>query len=376
MKKVAVLLSLVLALGLVFAACAPAAPAEPSDAPQQSDDAAEPSAEPAVEPAKEGNESDVKALKVGLSNTFMYPWRAQMIDDMERTVEFYKGKGLVSEFTVQNAGADVNAQIAQIRNFINSGVDVLLINPMSADALNPVAEEAVEKGITVVALDQAITAKGVFNITIDHYDWGYQLADHLAQELGGKGQVGIISGLDGHPASDARVEGQKAALAQYKDIELVNTVQGGWDIPGAQKAANSLLAAYPNLAGIATQDGMVIGVMNAAKTANRNDLKMTGETQVAVLKAWKALKDNGDFSTFGIVNPPGIGATALGIAVRLAQGKTFTGEVQEGNIYYYPIKTTVDNSNFDEFFAALEGRPDSYYPDEWHTEEELDALFE
>ena len=318
----------------------------------------------------------IEPLKIGLSNTFMYPWRAQMIDDLEREIAYYQGKGWVSDFTIQNAGADLSTQISQIRNFMASEVDILLINPMSADGLNPVVEEALAQGITVISMDQAITAEGVLNITINHYDWGYQLADWLANALGGEGEVAIITGIDGHPASDARVQGEKDALAQYEGIELVNVVQGGWDVPGAQAAAGTLLTSYPNLAGIATQDGMVLGVMNAAKAANRPDLMMTGETQVAVLKAWSQLKEENGFSSFGIVNPPGIGATALGIAIRIVQGKNFIGEVDEGNIWYYPVKTTVDNNNLDEFLASLDGRPDVYYPDEWLSSDEVDQLFE
>ena len=346
---------------LLINGCAPAA--EPV--------AEEPAAAPAEEPAEH------QPLKIGLSNTFMYPWRAQMIDNMEREVAYYQGKGWVSDFTVQNAGADLSTQISQIRGFISSEVDVILINPMSADGLNPVAEEAVQNGIVVVSMDQAITAEGVLNITIDHYDWGYQLADWLAQELDAEGEVAIITGIDGHPASDDRAEGQKDAFAKYEGIEIVNVVEGGWDVPGAQSAASSLLTSHPNLAGIATQDGMVLGVINAARAANRiEDIKMTGETQVAALRVWQELKEGFGFSTFGIVNPPGIGATSLGIAVRLAQGKNFTGEVDENNIWYYPVERTVDNSSIDEFLVELDGRPDVYYPDEWLSSDEVDLLFE
>ena len=378
-RRISIVLAVLILVSVCLAGCQQQAPA-PAPATQQTEKATEkPTEKPADKPAASSEaaqpKAEVKPLKVGLSNTFMFPWRAQMIDDIERLMDYYKGKGWVSGLTIQNAGVDVNTQISQIRNLVNSGVNILLINPISADALNPVAEEAVAKGVIVVAFDQAITAKGVFNVTIDHYTWGYELADWECKKLGGKGNVAIITGLDGHPASDARVKGQKDAIAKYPGIKLLNTVQGGWEVPGAQKAANTLLASYPQLNGIITQDGMVLGVINAAKTAKRKDLVTTGETQVAVLKVWKELKEKEKFETFGIVNPPGIGATALGIAVRMAQGKKFTGKVETGNIYYYPIKTKVDNSNFDEFYAKFDGRPDSYYPDEWAQEDDLDALF-
>jgi ribose transport system substrate-binding protein len=320
-------------------------------------------------------------LKVGLSNTFMYPWRAQMIDDVLRVFENYKGKGWVQgDLIIQHAGTDTNSQIAQIRNMVNSGVNVLLINPISADGLNEVTEEAVAKGVVVIAFDQAITAKGVYNVTIDHYKWAYQFADWLANAINKHGEIAYIEGLPGHPANDDRVRGWKAALAQYPEIKIVGTAVGNWDNPGAQKAASQLIATNPNLKGILSMDGMAVGIYNALRSANKLDkIVSTGETQVAVLKSWLEIKEQyPDFVSFGLVNPPGIAATALGFAVRVAQGKQFVGELVNGNTYLYNVSKKVDESNFQAFFneyVVTEGRPDSYYPDEWMNEDELDALF-
>jgi ribose transport system substrate-binding protein len=382
MKKVTWIMVMVLAAVMVLTACAPAAPPatqEPSAAAPT--EAVESQAAPESQAVQETPVEAPKAFKVGLSNTFMYPWRAQMIDDMLRVFENYKGKGWVEgDLIIQHAGTDTNAQITQIRNMVNDGVNILLINPISADGLNEVVEEAVAAGVLVVAFDQAISAEGVYNVTIDHYTWGYQFADWICQEMGGEGDLAYIEGLPGHPANDDRVAGWKDAIAKYPGIKIVGTAVGNWDNPGAQKAASQLIATNPNLKGILTMDGMALGAYNALRSAKKLDkIKVTGETQVAVLNEWsKILGEYPDFKSFGIVNPPGIGATALGFAVRLAQGKTFTGEWIDGNTYYYDAKVKVDASNFADFYnqyVLTEGRPDSYYPDEWLSEEDLDALF-
>ena len=59
---------------------------------------------------------------------------------------------------------DVTAQIAAIRNMINRGFDVIIINPNSQTALNPVIEEAVEQGIIVIVVDQEVTAPNAINV--------------------------------------------------------------------------------------------------------------------------------------------------------------------------------------------------------------------
>lgn len=389
MKKVVFVLAVLLVVVFAFTACAPQAQEESSSAaveesssaaPEESSEAPSESATGESEPSADAS-GDVKPLKVGLSNTFMYPWRAQMIDDVTRVFENYKGRGWVEgDLIIQHAGTDTNAQITQIRNMVNDGIDVLLINPISADGLNEVAEEAVAKGVLVVAFDQAISAEGVYNVTIDHYTWGFQFADWLCKAIGEEGQVAYIEGLPGHPANDDRVRGWDDALAQYPGIELVGSAVGNWDNPGAQKAASQLIATNPDLKGIISMDGMAVGIFNALKSAKKLDsIVTTGETQVAGLKEWQAiLEEYPEFESFGIVNPPGIAATALGFAVRLAQGKEFNGEWTNGSTYLYDVSKYVDKDNFAAFYeeyVVTEGRPDSYYPDEWMSEEDLDALF-
>ncbi|MDZ7837315.1 MAG: substrate-binding domain-containing protein [Actinomycetota bacterium] len=54
--------------------------------------------------------------------------------------------------------------MSQIRLLINSGVDLLLINPNSQSALNPVIEEAVEKGILVINFDQNVTSEESYQV--------------------------------------------------------------------------------------------------------------------------------------------------------------------------------------------------------------------
>ncbi|MGI5849859.1 MAG: substrate-binding domain-containing protein [Christensenellales bacterium] len=382
MKKISWMMVVVLFAAFVLAACTPATVPEAEPTAAAPAEITTPASVPEASATEDTSTPEaVKPLKVGLSNTFMFPWRAQMIDDMQRVFENYKGRGWVEgELIIQHAGTDVNAQITQIRNMVNDGIDVLLINPISADGLNEVAEEALAKGVLVVAFDQAISAEGVYNVTIDHYTWGYGFADWLCKAMSEEGELAYIEGLPGHPANDDRVRGWNDAIEKYPNIEIVSTAVGNWDNPGAQKAASQVIATNPNLKGILSMDGMAVGVFNALRSAKKLDsIITTGETQVACLKEWQAiLEEHPNFISYGTVNPPGIGATALGFAVRLAQGKEFTGEWINGNTYYYAAGVTVDENNFQDFYnkyVVTEGRPDSYYPDEWLSEEDLDALF-
>lgn len=312
---------------------------------------------------------------IGVSNGYIgNGWRTQMLDSIEDLAAFYEGQGLVDDVIIQNAGVDVNTQIAQIRNMINSGVDLLMIDPNSETALNPVIEEAKAAGIPVIAFDAPVDNDYALNVVIDQAEWGKKLAEWFVEQLGGSGDIVIVSGIAGHPANVNRLIGMKEVLDQYPDINVLAEVNGNWDQASSQQAMSNLLASYPEIDGVLTQDGMALGVVNAFVAADREIPVVTGELMMGYVKKWKELKDTVGFASFGQNNPPGIGATALGIGVRLLQGKEMKD--LEGNTFYYPVQMNVDNNNLDAVFEEYQFEPDAYFIDEWMSEEQLDALFD
>jgi ribose transport system substrate-binding protein len=319
---------------------------------------------------------------VGVSNGYIgNSWRTQMIDSIEKLGQFYMGQGLIDEIIVQNAGLDTNNQIAQIRNMIAERVDLLLIDPNSETALNPVIEEAVARGITVVVMDQPVTTDECVSVSINQETWGENLAKWLCEELDGSGDIVRIEGLAGHPANVGRVVGMDRILKQYPDVNLLASVNGNWVQAGSQQVMSDLLASYPNIDGVLAQDGMSLGVIQAYEAAGEELPIVTGETQVAFLHKWNELKNNSDFYTYAQNNPPGIGATALGIGIRLLQGKEFKDGVlsttdKYPRVYFYDVKYHITNANFDEYYAEYKDEPPTYFPDEFLSEEELDALFQ
>jgi ribose transport system substrate-binding protein len=321
------------------------------------------------------SEKKTEGFKVGLSNSYIgNNWRTQMIDGFKEMAEEYKSKGIISDYIVQSSGVDVNNQIAQIRNMINAGIDLLVIDPISPTALNPVIEEAHKKGIVVVSSSQAVTSPHAISVLVDQKIWGATLAEWFVEELGGKGDIVIVSGLAGQPANIDRVNGQREVLAEYPNINILTEVNGNWDQAAAQQVASSVIASYPELDGVLTQDSMALGVLQAFLTAEREIPVITGEVMVGYLHLWKKLKDERGFSTIGLNNPPSMVRNALGIGVRLLQGKEFKKPL-DNNKYFYTIKNIVTNDNFEEFYTKHKDKPDTYFPDEWMTEEELDAIF-
>ncbi len=315
---------------------------------------------------------------VGLSNgPFTHSWRVQMIESIQQEFEYYKEQGLVDRLIIQNAGPDVATQIAQIRLLIASGVDILLVNPNSATALNPVMEEAQEAGILVIVYDMNINNPDVLEVCMDQREWMGPITEWLCEKLNYKGDIVYISGIPDQPGDIDRNNAAMEVLAKYPDINLLAQAPGYWDQAAAQQAMSDILASFPKIDGVLTQDGMSLGIIRAFQAAGRPLPFITGETQVAFIKEWKKLKDEIGFESFGIANPPGgTICPALGIGIRLLQGKKLKPEVvSENQVVYIKPTLVVTNENLDEVYEEYKTWADAYYVNGWYSQEELDALF-
>jgi ribose transport system substrate-binding protein len=320
------------------------------------------------------------AYVIGISNPFISSeYRTQMIDELIETNAEYMEEGLTEELVIESFDTDVAGQIEQIESLMNQGVDALLVNPSDAVALNQILEEAVADGILVLSIDQEIEAEGVINVGHDQYEWAKTSAEWFAAKLQ-EGDVVTIEGFIGHPANDLRMSAVADAFAKYPGINVLASESGFWDEATGQQVMSDFLAAYPNLDGYWTQDGMAIGAMEAVIAADPDPLPLpVGEARVKFLKLWKELlEEDPDFETIAVANAPGVNSTALRIAVELLEGKEISDGVlggQFGTTIVIPIPVVVTPDNFDEVYEEYKDLPDSYLLSGIMTREEVLSEF-
>jgi ribose transport system substrate-binding protein len=296
------------------------------------------------------------SFTIGLSNGWVgSEWRTQMIEEAQAAAAAWKDRGVEVKLVIQSSDVDVQGQIAAVRNFINQGVNAIIINPNSPTAFDPIFAQAKARGILVVATDAEVSSKDAMYIGIDQKGWAMQSAEWLAKALGGKGSVVAINGVAGHPANQMRVDGYREVFAKHPDIKILNEANANWDEAQGQQTAQTLLATYPDLNGIWVQDGMAAGAWRAIAASGRKDIAATGEIRVDFLKAWK----EGGYNSGASVNPPGVMASALNVTVLRLQGREFKDGVfggVYGNAIYLPIPF-IDNTNFDAVYESVKDKP-------------------
>jgi ribose transport system substrate-binding protein len=161
------------------AQAAPAAPA--AAAPEGDGDKAPPM-----------SDSDVfRPMKVGmtvqdLSNQI---W-AGSCDALEKLVEGHGG-----EFTYLDCKSNVSTQVSQIENFVASGVDIIVIQPAEANAVEAPLAAARAKGIKVYCWDEDIENADL-SWLIDNYQLGRMIGSEavkwIKDKYDGKAEVAIL----------------------------------------------------------------------------------------------------------------------------------------------------------------------------------------
>src|SRR5689334_21161563 len=107
---------------------------------------------------------------VGVSNTLVgNGWREEMVCSIKAEA---LASGKVSKIILANRNGGPSEQIADLRNLISAGVNIIIVNPSDRKALDPVIKQATDRHIVVVAVDQAVDAPSAYIVTNDQTAYG------------------------------------------------------------------------------------------------------------------------------------------------------------------------------------------------------------
>ena len=166
---------------------------------------------------------------------------------------------------------------------------------------------------------------------------------------------------------------EATASLRRAQVEVLTVANGDWDQATGQQVMSDLLATYPEIDGVWTQDGMAEGVFRALDTADRLDeIQPTGEARVGYMRLWEEAEG---FETIGVVNPPGAAVGALHVAVALLDGEEIDEAALDGNNLYLPIPEFVTVDNFDDVWSEVSEEPDTYSVDEILSHDEILAEY-
>lgn len=200
------------------------------------------------------------------------PWRVQMNADIKKAAAKYPDV----EVIFKDAQNDTLRQRAQVEEFINSGVNLIIISPKEAAPLTPPVAEAYKKGIPVIVLDRKVLGdKFTTFIGADNKKIGKSAGQWIAKRVastvgkGAKANVvelkGLMTSTPGQDRNAGFREGIKGA-----PVNLVFESDMKWLEPEARKEMESALAVNQKIDVVyAHNDPGAHGAYLAAKAAGR-----------------------------------------------------------------------------------------------------------
>ncbi len=145
---------------------------------------------------------------------------------------------------------DMNAMIAAFEQAIAKKPNGIVVVGFE-DTLVPIVDKAIAEGIPVVTVDADLpTSKRLSFVGTGNYTAGFTGGKYLAEALGGKGKVALMT-KPGQSNLEERIRGYQEALATFPEIEVVQIADTQSDPIVAAQAAGTLLQKFPDLAGIA-----------------------------------------------------------------------------------------------------------------------------
>jgi ribose transport system substrate-binding protein len=180
---------------------------------------------------------------------------------------------------------DVAKQQNQVKDFLVRKVAAIVLTPCDSKAIGASIREANAAGIPVFTADIACLAPGaqvVCHVATDNYSGGKQAGEALIEAIGRKGDVAILD----FPVVESvmlRTKGFDEFVAQANasgkaDVRVVARIPGGGAKDQSFKAAEDLIQAHSDLAGIfAINDPSALGAFAALEKAGKaRQVKLVG----------------------------------------------------------------------------------------------------
>lgn len=189
-----------------------------------------------------GNAEAAEKHKIFLSMSYIgNDWQAEAAN-MVKAMAAHKSMADKVDLQVQVAGPNAQRQIQQINAMVQAGAKAIVVFPISPTALNQVVKNACDKGVLVFAYDAEITEPCAYNISIDQEEAGRVTAQWLADKLGGKGDIVVLTGVPGTSVDNLRTKAAKEVFAKYPDIKIVGEAVGMWSQAVARTELSKILA--------------------------------------------------------------------------------------------------------------------------------------
>lgn len=240
------------------------------------------------------------------------------------------------EVKVINGHNDIGQMNSGMDQLITEKVGAILLAPSDQDSMIPAVKRAEAANIPVVTFSLAMSdaAPVTAYVGSDEVSIGREQGKMVAEALGGKGNVALMTGLLGSSPQIGRTQGLKEELANHPDIRLIEEQPNNWANDKTISLIQDWLSKYPagQLNAVVAQGPEIAAAARLAQSKGRNDIAFIGCDYPADVQ--KAIESG---LMFGTINqsPALMAQKAIATVKTLLDG----GTVDERTLIDTPIVT-------------------------------------
>ncbi len=143
------------------------------------------------------------------------------------------------------------------------------------EGMIPFIQKAVKANVAVATYNSETNKESprVFFVGADNYKQGRECGEKMAQLIGGKGKVAIITGFFAVEAHELRRKGFKDVITEkYPDIKVVGEIENADLADIAYTQAMDFMSSFPDLSGIYITASGQFGAANAVKNSGKKGI--------------------------------------------------------------------------------------------------------
>ncbi len=261
-----------------------------------------------------------KTIVIGVSECSDDIWRGKL--NMEMQIETYLYGNV--ELRIVSTEDDDRVQEQQINDFIESGVDLIIVAPNQTHPINDVINAAYNKNIPVIEFGRkADTENYTAFIGPDNYFMGKSMAEFIVFHLGGKGKIVELQGIKDATSSMDRHNGFVEVLEKFPRLQIIDSRCTNWTVASGKAAMDSVLATNKDFDCVfAHNDRLAEGARKAVTEAGIDrDIAYTGIDALTVEGGGIPSVKNGDFAASYIY--PTRGDLVIQLAMDVLEGRPY-----------------------------------------------------
>lgn len=226
--------------------------------------------------------------------------------------------------------SDVKGQIRILEKAIEEKPDGIILAASDYNALVPLAEEIVNKGIKLVCFDSGINSDVAESfVATDNILAGRQIGENLAGILQEDEKIAIVSHVKGSATAIEREQGFRQGLGEKREKNIIGTFFSNTSEDNAYRITVDLLTSHKEIKGIAgLNETSTVGAGKAIK-----DLGLSGKvTLVGFDSSIDEIKliEAGAIQMTVVQKPFNIGYLSVKTAIDLLNGKKVSKRIDTG----------------------------------------------